>query len=99
MSSRYAVAPLFLVLLTNPGNSAPIPAAKAPPVRSEVHVVSINEGAKDPAGGGVRLAAVMVDRAARIPGASAPGYYRTPLRGEDAGRQKGLAVHSDTMSE
>jgi len=62
MSNRCTAAVLFLGLFTNPGISAPIPAVKAPPVRSEVHVVSIYEGAKDPAGGGVRLAAVMVDR-------------------------------------
>src|SRR5262245_61495435 len=62
MSRRCTAALLFLAMLTSPGKSAPVPAAKAPAVRSEVHVVSIYEGAKDPAGGGIRLAAAMVDR-------------------------------------
>jgi hypothetical protein len=62
MSTRYAGPLLVVVLLTSPGDSAPVPAAKPPAVQSEVHVVSIYEGAKDPAGGGVRLAGVVVDR-------------------------------------
>jgi hypothetical protein len=51
---------LASILLTSPGISAPAPAK--PPANTELHVVSIYQGAPGPAGGPARVATVVVDR-------------------------------------